>query len=309
MQFGATPNASPKVSVLLPVYNAESYLRRAIESVLVQTFTDFELLALDDGSTDKSLSILREFAGKDSRVRVISRENRGLVVTLNELIAKSESQYLARMDADDICRPQRFERQVSYFDAHPDCVAVGTRSLIIDSDGMPITETTNELAHDEIELAHLSGAGESRMCHPSVMIRRDAIMQVGQYRREYQFAEDLDLFLRLGEIGKLANLPDVLLEYRQHMESIGYTHGDLQRNAARQALREAWLRRGIPVYPFISEPTTRPDTAADVHRMWAWWAMSAGNLATARKHAILALVRNPFNVESLRALACAIRGY
>src|ERR1035437_10045946 len=94
---------APTISVLLPAYNAELYLRQAVDSVLAQSFADFELLALDDGSTDRSLSILREYESKDSRVRVISRENRGLVSSLNELITESRGRYLARMDADDVC--------------------------------------------------------------------------------------------------------------------------------------------------------------------------------------------------------------
>ena len=134
-------NKTPAISVLLPVYNAERYLGLAVESVLNQTFDDFELLAFDDGSSYQSLSILREFAAKDSRVRVSSRENRGpLVVALNEMIAIARGPYLARMDADDICRSQRFEKQVAYLEAHPECVMVGSKCLAIDPEGMPIRE-------------------------------------------------------------------------------------------------------------------------------------------------------------------------
>src|SRR5690242_20811965 len=104
----------PKVSVLMPVYNAEHYLQTAVESVLNQTFKDFELVAFDDGSTDRSLSMLRAFESKDARVRVISRENRGYLIALNEMIALARGEYLARMDADDICRPTRFEKQVKF---------------------------------------------------------------------------------------------------------------------------------------------------------------------------------------------------
>src|SRR5690348_4391733 len=101
---------APKVSVLLPVFNAERYLRAAVDSVLSQTFDDFELLAFDDGSTDQSLSILREIEANDRRIKVISRENRGYLVVLNELVELARGSYLARMDADDICRPTRFEK-------------------------------------------------------------------------------------------------------------------------------------------------------------------------------------------------------
>jgi glycosyltransferase involved in cell wall biosynthesis len=300
---------TPTVSALMPVYNTERYIRASAESVFSQTYDDFELLALNDGSTDKSLLILRECAAKDSRMRVISRENRGLVQTRNDLVAAARGRYLALIDSDDVCRPQRFEKQVAYLNAHPECVAVGSRSLIIDSSGMPIIESRNELTHDEIDGAHLSGQGGTPMYNSSVMMRREAVIRAGQYR-DYAFAaEDLDLFLRLAEIGKLANLPDILLEYRQHLCSISYTFRDGQHTNARKAIRAAWLRRGITGNSEISHLPMNPQTAADAHRKWAWWALSAGNRATARKHAIIALARNPFSLENLRVLACALRGY
>src|SRR5262245_22908484 len=166
MGFFSMSECNPQMSVLLPVYNAERYLRQSVRSVLDQTFSDFELLAADDGSTDLSLSILQEIASTDPRVRVISRENRGLVETLNELIGVSRGRYLARMDADDRCLPQRFDRQVAYLNEHPDCVAVGARCLLVDPEGLPIGFTVNELDHDGIEKSILSGWGSIQgLCH------------------------------------------------------------------------------------------------------------------------------------------------
>lgn len=299
----------PKVSVLVPVYNAERYVGKTLDSVLSQTWSDFELLALDDGSTDGSLTILREFEVKDRRVRVHSRQHVGLVPSRNELIGFARGPYLALIDSDDICRPQRFEKQVAYLDAHSECVAVGSRALIIDSGGMPIIKSTNELTHDEMNSAHLSKPGGSRMYNSSVMMRKAAVIQVGQYREDYRFSEDIDLFLRLAEIGKLSNLPDVLLEYRQHLRSVSYAHYGEQLDNARKAVIAARLRRGLIAGLQKSESETDPELAADTHRKWAWWALSAGNLTTARKHAIIALVMRPFNIENLRAVVCSIRGY
>jgi glycosyltransferase involved in cell wall biosynthesis len=282
-----------------------------VNSVLTQTFNDFELLMLDDGSTDRSLEILRDFEAKDDRVRLLRRENRGLVPTLNELIDTARGTYLARMDGDDICRAHRFERQVKYLEARPDCVAVGSQYLIMDTSGMPITGSSNELTHDEIDSAHLSGVCESRICHPSVMLRRDAVVQIGKYRGMY--AEDMDLFLRLAEIGKLSNLSEVLLDYRQHLASISYTRGDQQRKANLEAVKTAWRRRGINISSATLAAATKHAsqsvTKADAHRNWAWWALMAGNVATARKHSVLALAQNPLCLENLKAFACAIRGY
>jgi glycosyltransferase involved in cell wall biosynthesis len=301
-------NADPTVSVLMPVHNAGRYLRTAIESILTQTFEDFELLALDDGSTDNSLSILREFEALDGRMRVRSRENKGLVPTLNELIEGARGRYLARMDSDDICRPQRFEKQIAYLDTHPECVAVGSRVLYIDPEGMPIFEPTNELTHEEIDSGHMSGVMAMRICHPCVMMRRAAVMQTGGYW-EHHFAEDLDLFLRLAEIGRLANLSDVLFEYRQHLRSLSHSYPSQYRKFSKLAIDDASKRRGRDIDREKFESILKVESRAEISRRWAWWALSAGNLATARKHAIKALVRQPFSIENLVVVACAIRGH
>jgi glycosyltransferase involved in cell wall biosynthesis len=310
MAFHLMLGSHPTISVLLPVHNAERYLRAAVDSVLMQTFEDFELLALDDGSTDRSSSILREYATNDVRVRTLSRENRGLVATLNELIAVSRGRYLARMDADDICRRRRFEKQVGYLEDHPECVAVGSRALVIDPDGMPIIETINECGHEEIDAAVLSGAGGLRgMTHPTVMMRRDAAVSVGKYYEEAELAEDIDFFLRLAEVGRLANVPEVLLEYRRHPMAIGYTHRERQRLITSEIVKKARMRRGLATVPVLNESTYEPQTIDAIHRTWAWWALSAGHTATARKHALKAVIKNPLHAENARLMACVIRGF
>lgn len=309
MKSANPTNMAPKISVLLPVRNAERFLRSAVESVLAQTFDDFELLALDGGSTDRSLSILRELAAKDRRINIVSRENLALVPSLNELITMARGRYLARMDSDDICRPQRFEKQVEYLEAHPECVAVGSRVLFIDPQGLPICEAARELSHEEIDSGHLSGVAESRICHPSVTMRTEAVLRIGKYREEYRYLEDFDLFLRLAEIGRLANLPDVLLEYRLHPESICRNQGDKHLSFARRALQETWARRDMVPKPQIFASELKTVKSAETHRIMAWWALSASNLVTARKHAIIAFAESPLSVENLKVLACAIRGY
>jgi len=146
------------------------------------------------------------------------------------------------------------------------------------------------------------------MCHASVVIRREAIMSVGAYREDYRHAEDIDLFLRLAEVGTLANLPEVLYIYRQHLGSVGYAQRSEQANATRRAVEAAYKRRGLPTRPRPSAPEM-PQSQADAHRKWAWWALMAGNVATARKHALKALIAEPFSSKSLKLAACAIRGH
>jgi glycosyltransferase involved in cell wall biosynthesis len=296
------------ISVLLPVYNSARYLQVAVDSILSQSFENFELLALDGGSSDGSLSILRKLAAQDRRIQILSRDNCGLVLSLNEMIEIAGGRYLARMDSDDICRPTRFAKQVDYLNSHPECVAVGSRSLFIDPQGMPICEHLNELAHDEIDSAHMSGAG-TRICHPSVMMRREAVIQVGRYDETYRYTEDLDLFLRLAEIGKLANLAEVLIEYRHHLASLCYTKVDEVKEYRERAVTAARRRRRVTSISELPGPAAKAESSLDLHRKWAWWALKAGYRMTARKHAAITFALDPINIESARLFACAMRGY
>lgn len=298
------------VSVILPVYNAGEYLDTAIESVLSQTFTNFELLLLDDGSTDGSLSRLEYYASQDTRCKVYSRPNRGVAFTLNEGLNLASSDLIIRMDQDDICRPQRFEKQIRYMAEHPECVLVGSRVQLIDPEAMPMMEMGHCQTHEEID-AGLSWGG-AFIFDPTIVVRKSAILAVGGYRAEYEYAEDLDLFLRLAEVGRLANLPDVLVEYRQHSTSMSYARRDLQYQSILAATKDARLRRNQIVDSVPSGMWTAKAAVikiSEVHRKWAWWSLKGKNLATARKHAWKALVQDPFSLENLKLFGCVIRGH
>jgi glycosyltransferase involved in cell wall biosynthesis len=299
---------SPPVSVLMPVCNGGPYVGAAVRSILDQTFADFELLVVDDGSRDDSLQTLSALARSDARLRLVSRENRGLVATLNELIAMARGRYVARMDADDVSSPARLARQVAFMDANPGIVALGSRAVFIDPDGLPITEFIDPLTHEQIERALLRPA--IGILHPTVMMRRDALVAAGGYRAEFPHVEDLDLFLRLGEVGRLENLPDVLLQYRVHVASISHLHTEKQALSGRRAVAEALRRRGaeaaIEATPG-SAPPVEVASDAQLHRKWSWWALNAGNLRTARKHAWLAVAAEPLSLANPRLLACVVR--
>lgn len=233
----------PLVSVLMPIFNGGKYLREAVEGILDQTFTDFEFLVLDDGSTDDSLALLRQYAARDSRVRVITRENRGLTFSLNELLSYARGEFVARMDADDVVLPERFARQAAFLGEHPGVVCVGGAYQMIDSADRFLTTLTPPQTDAEIQYLHLSG--HTAINHPTAMMRLAAVNRLGGYDSEYDLVEDLDLWLRLGEVGKLANLADVLLKYRLHDKSISEKAGQKQREAARRACESAWRRRHI----------------------------------------------------------------
>ena len=295
----------PKISVLLPVYNAASYVEMAVRSVLAQTLGDFELLIVDDGSTDASLEILRGLAQHDARISLHSRPNAGLVPTLNELVGMAQGRYLARMDADDVCVAHRFERQCAHLDANPLCVAIGSRCLLIDSEGLPITEVLDHETQEQIEISLLDR--QLGIVHPSVMLRCDVVRQIGGYRHGFPHAEDLDLFLRLGEVGQLANIQEVLLKYRVHASSVSHANVVAQSDGAAAAVRAARERRRLPPAPPGSLKVIHPETPAQLHRKWSWWALRAGNLRTARKHAGLAIRHEPAFGPNLRLVACVLR--
>lgn len=290
----------------MPVYNNERYVAEAIESILKQTLEDFEFIIVDDGSRDGSGEILERFAARDGRIRLISRGHVGIVMALNEAAAQARGAFIARMDADDISRPTRLSRQVEYLRNNPDCLLVGCRVLLIDPRGAPICEFAQETTHEEIDRAHF----ELRwpLVHPAIVVRREALLSVGGYRRQYETLEDYDLFLRLGERGRLANLPDVLLLYRQHLKSMCHAQSERQ-NAIREAIyREACVRRGIAATKVSAAFIAPRWSRATLARRWAWLALDAGNVSTARRHALHTLCREPLTVESWRVALCALRG-
>lgn len=298
----------PEVSVVLCIYNGEKYLEEAIKSVLQQDFSSFELILIDDGSTDKSLNIIRSFELKDPRCRVITGPNQGLIASRNLGITQARADLIALMDADDICMPHRLSTQIQYLRDHPDCLAVGSKTMLIDPDGENLTVMNLIMNHDDIDKAHLSGCG-GIIVNPSALIRKSAILEVGMYQEEFLHAEDIDLFLRLAEIGKLANIPQVLLAYRQHFSSIGHKYTEVQRVSADNAVVAARKRRGLTIpNPEGSLLQKAHATKFDVYTKWAWWALHGNNISTARKYGWLAFRIHPFRISNLRLLFCLFRG-
>lgn len=298
----------PTISVLMPVYNAERYVAEAVESILAQTFADFEFIITDDGSTDGSHSILERYAKQDSRIRLISRPNTGYVVALNEMLALARSEFIARMDADDISLSERFARQIAFFEAHEECVALGSGYLVMDPDGQPLSEPDVLETHEEIDAALLAGL-RGVLAHPSTMFRGRALLQVGGYRSEFEPCEDRDLFLRLAEVGRLANLKEALLSYRMHSASVCATRTQEQDAKGQAALREAYERRGLPLEALPPLRGRKSLCEAERLRNWVWWALGSGHVKTARKHALRTVRLAPFSLESWRVLTCAMRGY
>ena len=197
----------PKVSVILPVYNCEQYIFETVQSVLNQTFADFELLIVDDCSTDKTVAIIKEF--NDDRIQLTLKEkNTGYTDSLNYAISIAKGQYIARMDGDDICVSTRFEKQVAFLDANPNIILCGSAIQIIGTN----TVLRHPSNHEAIKVKLCFGTS---FYHPSVMGRVE-VFQANLYDKKYEPAEDYDLWTRLAFQGELANLEEVLLLYRVH---------------------------------------------------------------------------------------------
>lgn len=218
----AGETAAPRISVAMAVYNNAPYLRQAIESILAQTFGDFEFLIVNDGSTDGSAEIIDDYARRDRRVRAIHQPNRGLVASLNRLVVEARAPLIARMDGDDVSLPERFARQIAFLDCHPDHGVVGTSTHDIDERGR-LSENSDyhPLTHEDF-LARLESG--PWLCHPSVMMRTDLVRAAGGYRGVYRHCEDYDLWLRLAPVTKLCTIPDRLLHYRRSDTQVSTAH-------------------------------------------------------------------------------------
>jgi glycosyltransferase involved in cell wall biosynthesis len=224
----------PKVSVVMPVYNGEAYLAEAIDSVLGQTLHDFELIAVDDASQDRSRAILERFARADDRIRVVANErNLGSSSALNRGWRVARARYIARLDADDMALPDRLSRQVDFLDAHQRVAAVGGAAITIDAHGRHMSVKRYPTTHRAIRSTLLR---HNCLSHPSVTMRRAALEAVGGYRFRCA-AEDYDLWLRLSERFELATLPEPVILYRLHLRQVSV-------RSLEHVVRDALLVRG-----------------------------------------------------------------
>jgi GT2 family glycosyltransferase len=222
---------TPLVSVLLPVYNAEDYLAQAIDSILGQTFTDFELIIINDGSSDGSKAIVDSY--RDPRIIIIDQDNAGLPISLNRAIAKAKGRYLARQDADDVSEPTRLAEQVAYLETHADCALLGTWATILQGSKLTDRELKHPTDNGEIQIKLMF---YNCFVHSSVMIRKSTLDQCGLYPEDPKKfpPEDYDLWLRIAQVAKVANLPKALLSYRELPSSISRQKLELMQARARK---------------------------------------------------------------------------
>jgi hypothetical protein len=237
--------ASSTVSVVMSVFNGQAFLSEAIESILGQTLRDFEFLVVDDGSTDKTAEILARYAGRDGRMRIVHHENKGRAASLNVGIRLAMGHYIARMDADDIALPSRFQVQVDFMERHPEVGLLGGAAELINTQGQVLGIVRPPLEDSEIRSLML--CGNNPMFHPAVVMRKEVALASGGYRKPLLDADDYDLWLRMSERSRLANLGKPILQYRIHSDQASVRnlrHQVLCVFAARAAA--SLRRRGSP---------------------------------------------------------------
>ncbi len=225
--------------MVLPVRNGETYVELAVSSIISQTFQKWELIAIDDGSVDATLSILQRLAATEPRVRILATGGAGIVEALNQGILASNADLIARMDADDIALPDRLARQVNFMKENPSIVAAGGPAVKIDKAG---NETGRIVVPTDASAIAEEMRWRNPFIHPTMILRKALVRQVGMYRNGCTYAEDYDLWLRLEETGALANLVEPTLLFRVHADQTSKTKR-LQQRAATALARQSALRR------------------------------------------------------------------
>ena len=211
-------NSTPLISVLLCVYNGERYLAESIDSIINQTFTNWEMIAIDDGSTDKTLEILKRYAIKDIRIKVYTQKNIGLTKSLNKSISLSKGRYLARQDADDMSTFNRFELQVHEFKQDDKTILVTGRTEVVNIEGSHLTITIPPVNNREMKktIFRLSNP----FTHGSLMIKKSSLLGIDGYCEDFFSSQDFDMIIRLSKFGNFKVINDIIYKLRKHPESI-----------------------------------------------------------------------------------------
>ncbi|MBU1107598.1 MAG: glycosyltransferase [Candidatus Riflebacteria bacterium] len=226
--------STPEISIVLPVYNAADYLLECLRSISTQSFKNWELIAINDGSTDNSLQILKNFARNEHRMHVISRENRGMVATLNEGIKFAQGEWIARMDADDVCHIDRLEKQLAWaIKQNADVCGGGIARTGSTGGNSWVFPSSNEGIYTWMLF-------RSAFAHPTVMIRRKIALQF-PYNEKFTYSQDYELWTRMA-LAKVSmtNYPATVLNYRIHSEQVSHTKKEAQTNLRMEITRNYW---------------------------------------------------------------------
>ena len=215
--------SSPAISVVMPVHNGQEFLDASIGSIRAQTLRDFEFVIVDDGSKDRTAEILQWHAAEDPRIRIIAQTPKGIAAALNRGIQAASAPLIARMDADDVAKPERLARQFETLLRHPEAALIGSSYEVIDRASRLQRRVSLPTTPEEIDKTLMQ---QNCIAHPTVLMRRDCVLDVGGYRAAFLHCEDYDLWLRLGESHDLLNIDEPLLSYREHAAQL--TWGDTE---------------------------------------------------------------------------------
>ncbi|MDD4955310.1 MAG: glycosyltransferase [Candidatus Omnitrophica bacterium] len=309
---------NPKVSVILPVYNCERYISQAIDSILNQTFQDFELIIVNDGSQDKTRRIIDSY--KDARIIVVENEfNEGAVPSRNKAIALAKGEYIALQDADDKSLPEKFSKQVKVLDENSSIGAVGSYFVFSDMAGkesyIAAMPCDNKTIQERLPLEFI-------FCHCSIMFRAKIIKALGGYRKELFLSEDYDLLLRVSEVSQIVNIPEVLYAYRLNHQSSSLTRrceqrivNDLVKELAgeRRASGKDRLQlgRSREVLDFLKQESEKKRCKSKRVRSYAyfWWAFHLKQkkcFSYARNFLFRAICIFPFEASYWKLLALVL---
>ena len=298
---------NPKISVVMSVYNGEKHLRESIESILNQTFTDFEFIIVNDGSTDNSLEIIKSY--DDERIKIINNEeNIGLTKSLNKAIKQARGVYIARQDADDISLSNRLELQFKFLEKHPEVALLGTGIYVIDENG---DEIEKRIMHPNPKRSLLKG---NRFIHGSVMFRKSVIDELGAYNETLRYSQDYELWLRLSKEYDVRNLTVPLYKLRMHKSSIlsrkveeQQMYAVLARKLAMNGMKEETLRDLQDNPPFFYQTLNRSDKIM-FHKVVAYNHAQNNDLPSLRRECFKAFKLNPFDLENNLQLLSSLFG-
>ncbi|MGH7156963.1 MAG: glycosyltransferase family 2 protein [Candidatus Saccharimonadales bacterium] len=304
----------PLVSVVMTVYNGERYLAEAIDSILSQTFTDFEFLIVDDGSTDKTSSIIQSFA--DPRIILIKHKNIGVAASCNKAIQKAKGTYIARQDADDVSMSNRLEAQVILLNENSDIHLVGSNIKLVDKK-LNFMSYSNLLTHpDDL---HLGLVFSNQIAQGAVMTRKQTLIEAGLYDPAFSITHDYDLWARIAHSHKLMNLKDYLYIYRVHEESLSTSSTKVE-----ETRRQAKLVRDREFDYYIRHKneyklmTWHPRSMLGglkcylrrknyMYRCMAWMYCNTGSRRRAVPILLLATIHAPWIMKSYKQLAVTLK--
>lgn len=272
-----------EIDIVMPVYNCERYLAQSIDSVLAQHFKNWRLIVVDDCSTDQTEEIVQCYAARDPRIILTKGEHKGVAAAINTGLALVEAPFVARLDGDDIALPERLQVQYDFMTQHPRVLVLGSCATLINERDRLLRPRRVPTGWERIRETLKT---RNCLCHPTVLIRTEALRQVGGYRDKFQTSQDYDLWLRLSEIGKIENLPQSLLLYRRHSSQVSASS-----NSHRQtiysvgAATDFFLRRyGLPSETMIDEHNA-DDLVAKLITIYRH-RPSVGDIASLNRHAI-----------------------